>query len=532
MKVKFYSFCRVTWFVFVLVFFSSPILTQAASDTVKPIISGATNKTIYIGSSFNPLTGVTAKDNVDGKLDKKITVSGTVNTSKSGTYKLTYTVSDKAKNKTVVIRTITVVKDSVKPTISGATNKTIYLGTTFNPLTGVTAKDNVDGKLDKKITVSGTVNTSKSGTYKLTYTVSDKANNKTVVIRTITVVKDSVKPIISGATNKTIYIGTTFNSLTGVTAKDNVDGDITKKIQISGSVNTKKAGSYIIIYTVKDKANNAISLTRTIKVVDNVKPVITGIDDVTVGLNTKFDILVGVSAVDNNDGDLTSSIVVSGTVNTSISGVYEVNYKVSDSSGNTVYQSRKITVKKIDVTGVSISAPSRIKTGVTYPLTASIFPTNATNLQISWHSSDESIATIDENGYLKTLTEGIVTITATVDGVSASKTITVSDRPNLYVYKSGSSSINNVIKSLSISALNYESTEIVIEKVEIYENNMLYSTYTSEALKNSGINTSISPYSSWGMSMNFKIGIWANQSKVVLTVKDKSNKTYQFTINI
>ncbi|WP_338379240.1 immunoglobulin-like domain-containing protein, partial [Enterococcus faecium] len=145
-------------------------------------------------------------------------------------YKLTYSVSDKANNKATVTRTITVKKDTAKPTISGAFNKTVYIGSSFNTLTGVTAKDNVDGNITKKIKVSGSVNMKKAGSYKLTYSVSDKANNKATVTRTISTKKDTAKPKISGAFNKTVYISSSFNTLTGVTAKDNVDGNITKKI--------------------------------------------------------------------------------------------------------------------------------------------------------------------------------------------------------------------------------------------------------------------------------------------------------------
>ena len=39
-------------------------------------------------------------------------------------------------------------------------------------------------------------------------------------------------------------------------------------------------------------------------------------------------------ATDNYDGDLTSSIVVSGSVDTSTIGTYTLTYDVSDTSGN------------------------------------------------------------------------------------------------------------------------------------------------------------------------------------------------------
>lgn len=154
-------------------------------DTVKPVITGATNKTIRLKSSFNPRTSVTAHDKVNGNLTSKITVSGAVNTKKKGTYTLKYTVRDYSKNVTTVTRKITI--DSTKPVISGAKNKTIRYKSSFNPRTRVIAKDNLDGSLTSKIKVTGTVNTKKKGSYTLTYAVTDKSRNKTVVKRKITV---------------------------------------------------------------------------------------------------------------------------------------------------------------------------------------------------------------------------------------------------------------------------------------------------------------------------------------------------------
>lgn len=83
----------------------------------------------------------------------------------------------------------TVDKDIVKPTITLPKNNEIPLGTEFNPLDEVTASDDRDGDLTSKIVVSGTVDTSKEGEYKITYTVTDKAGNTEVVSRTITVKK-------------------------------------------------------------------------------------------------------------------------------------------------------------------------------------------------------------------------------------------------------------------------------------------------------------------------------------------------------
>ena len=52
----------------------------------------------------------------------------------------------------------------------------------------------------------------------------------------------------------------------------------------------------------------------------------------------------GATATDEVDGDLTSSIVTSGVVNTSIEGDYIITYTVSDTSGNTATTTRQVIV--------------------------------------------------------------------------------------------------------------------------------------------------------------------------------------------
>ena len=56
----------------------------------------AGDKTITVGDSFDPKKDVTASDKEDGSLTDRIEViNNTVNTSKVGTYTVTYKVTDK-----------------------------------------------------------------------------------------------------------------------------------------------------------------------------------------------------------------------------------------------------------------------------------------------------------------------------------------------------------------------------------------------------------------------------------------------------
>lgn len=79
--------------------------------------------------------------------------------------------------------------DTVAPTIT-LKDSTIYKDQEFDPLADVSVKDNVDGDLNSKVNVSGIVDSSKEGLYRLDYTVSDSNNNQTTKTREITVIAD------------------------------------------------------------------------------------------------------------------------------------------------------------------------------------------------------------------------------------------------------------------------------------------------------------------------------------------------------
>jgi len=242
----------------------SDVLKMKVTDATLPVLQGATDVTIEAGTLFDTKRNVTATDETDGDLTKSILIAGAVDSKKPGLYSLTYSVKDRAGNEAKMIRRVTV-KDTIKPLLSGVTNQSINLNSTFDPKKGITAKDNIDGDVTKSIQVSGSVNLKKIGTYTLTYKVADRSGNTTTLIREITV-KDNVKPVITGAKSKTIKYKSSFNPMTGVTAKDNVDGSLTKAIKVTGSVNSKRKGVYALTYTVKDKAGNSTSMKIKITV--------------------------------------------------------------------------------------------------------------------------------------------------------------------------------------------------------------------------------------------------------------------------
>ncbi|KGL39096.1 hypothetical protein BMT55_00910 [Listeria newyorkensis] len=231
----------------------SPETSKIVASNQKPVITAA-NKTIKVGDTFAPLTGVTATDKEDGILTSKVTVTANnVDTTKAGTYNVTYSVTDSDGNK--VTKTITVtVKTNEKPVIT-ASNQSIKMGTTFNPLTGVTATDSEDGNLTSKVTVTANnVDTTKEGTYSVTYSVTDADGNKVTKTITVTVedLTGSVLPNVFYLNGDTYLEGTYTGKVTKV------------KLQVNGvDYTTVAVTNGVLRYYAKDKILN---LTDDVKI--------------------------------------------------------------------------------------------------------------------------------------------------------------------------------------------------------------------------------------------------------------------------
>jgi chitodextrinase len=131
--------------------------------------------------------------------------------------------------------------------------------------------------------------------------------------------------------------------MAGVTATDKEDGDLTSSIDVEGYVETSVLGTYILTYRVKDTDNNETTQARTVEVYSQ-KPVFDGVSDTTVALGATFDPMAGVSASDAEDGDLTSSIVQTGSVDVNEVGNYTLVYRVTDSANQTTTAERKVSV--------------------------------------------------------------------------------------------------------------------------------------------------------------------------------------------
>lgn len=100
-------------------------------------------------------------------------------------------------------------------------------------------------------------------------------------------------------------------------------------------------------YSVKDSSGKETSKIRFIDVA-NESPVITlESNAITLNVGDVFNALAGVTAYDNEDGDITDKITVINNVDTSIAGIYTVEYNVTDSNGKNA-ETAYLTVTILD----------------------------------------------------------------------------------------------------------------------------------------------------------------------------------------
>jgi len=220
------------------------------------------------------------------------------------------------------------------------------------------------------VTIDGFVNTDEitSIPFEIIYTATDQVGNTTEVSRWVNVIGADLEPpsillTVDDPFNPTdedgivvitdVQIGEIWED-PGFLAFDNVDGLITDKVEVIGTVDLESIGDYTVTYKVNDNAGNNTQITRIVQVRDTTPPVISmiGIIPLIVQCNDAY-FEFGANAFDEIDGVLTNDIVIQifnengdelYEICTEQAGNYLVTYTVSDLSGNEEIAQRLVVV--------------------------------------------------------------------------------------------------------------------------------------------------------------------------------------------
>ncbi len=298
---------------------------------------------LLLGTTFND-PGVTITDNLDTEemLQDALVVTGTVNENEEGSYTIIYTVRDSSDNEVSVERTVNVVNDAPPViTILGDNPLTFNARATYDDA-GARVTDDVDEGLT--IQTDDQVISDDPGNYTVIYTVTDSANNPARAVREVIVI-DNEAPVITLSVTGTMitHSAKTPFTIPTATVTDNANDPLTAIL--SGTVNINVLDDYVLTWTAEDKAGNKTEKKLTVRVIDDVAPVITlpvG-PTITHRVNTPFSNPVA-TITDNFDTSITA--VVSGAVNINRLGDNELTYTAEDQSGNS--SNKKLIVRVID----------------------------------------------------------------------------------------------------------------------------------------------------------------------------------------
>lgn len=331
------------------------IVKESLMDTPKIEFTG--EQVIIKGSAgFDVKNGIKATDGQGVDLTSQVAILGTVDTTTAGEYSVKYTVFDRQGQSFELTVEFVVIEPDVTPPTIDASAKVIEVGESFDPMAGVTATDDRDGNVDV-VLVSGSVDTTKVGNYTLVYRATDSSGN--FVEKTITIAVVDVTPPtlgLKGSAETTLDYGAVVDLKSLFNFSDNYYPNNELTFTIVQGIDTTKSGVQTVMVEVVDGSGNKseLSVEFIVKAKPNTAPKLTG-SNKEVYVGKEFDLMKGIVALDNEDGDITSSVVIeSNNVNVNKVGVYNVTYAVTDADGAVTRLTIQVTV--MDGTAPIISA--------------------------------------------------------------------------------------------------------------------------------------------------------------------------------
>ena len=340
--------------------------TVTVVDTTAPVLTiiGDENITHEAGQLYTD-ANASWSDHVDGS--GLVTASGSVDVNTPGSYVLSYDYTDSNGNSAITItRTVTVVDTTVPVlTIIGDENITHEAGQLYTDA-NASWSDHVDGS--GLVTASGSVDVNTPGSYVLSYDYTDSNGNSAITItRTVTVV-DTTVPVLTiiGDENITHEAGELYTDA-NASWSDHVDGS--GLVTASGSVDVNTPGSYVLSYDYTDSYGNAaITITRTVTVVDTTAPVLTIIGDENI-THEAGQLYTDANASWSDHVDGSGLVTASGNVNINILGSYVLSYNYTDSNGNAASTiTRTVTVVDTTPPEITLNGPANLahQAGLSY----------------------------------------------------------------------------------------------------------------------------------------------------------------------
>ena len=133
---------------------------------------------------------------------------------------------------------------------------------------GYIARDEDNNNIANLVNVSGNVDTTKVGTYKVVYVLTINGKNVTLE-RKVNVVKTDqlLTLMLNGSKNVTVRSNDIYEE-EGYSAADSVEGDLNDIVQIANYIDYSTPGTYTIVYYVTNSKNITKAVYRTINITE------------------------------------------------------------------------------------------------------------------------------------------------------------------------------------------------------------------------------------------------------------------------
>ena len=365
-------------------------------------MNGFTSLTLENGQAYNEM-GYSAKDCKGIDLTSSVKVTNNVNIFTAGLYSITYKVEDSTGLTATATRSVTVnakpaappPKQAPKITINGS-NPIVLHQTSSTPYKeqGAKAVDYDGTDLSSQVKITGSVNRTVAGTYKLTYSITGKDGLTATATRDVRILaptekKDPrVKYGLSGQAKegaKVSHTGITSSALGFMDLTvSSIDKNMTISVQLIDTA-TKKAvltdtftaagkkqynidqGKYELAVTVTKANGNskyAIDLlmpeTKGVTIYDSAEVPLAGLPSIApIGSNP---IILhiggtpyteqGARASDFLGEDISDKVEIEGAPDTSKAGSYTITYKVTGATGKSAVATREVRVLAPNIFGV------------------------------------------------------------------------------------------------------------------------------------------------------------------------------------
>ena len=369
-----------------------------------------------------------------------VSSSGLVSAVGKGTCVITASVDGKSARCTITVQDKTIAVESIvlsEDTLLLGIDDTATLIATIRPENATEREMTWTSSNPEIATVSdqGEVVALQEGTCTVTVSAGGKSAECVVTVSRNVI---PVKEVILSETSLTLKEGESYTLTATVTPADATERTVTWKsgnpdvatVSDEGKIEAVHTGTCIITASAGGKVSECM-ITVTSETIA-VEQITLSATSLSLKLGDSRTLTATVIPSDATDSQVTwsSSDPSVATVSDQgeVTAVRAGNCTITATAGGksatctVTVSTQEIPVERITLSSTSLS----LKEGDSHRLTATVTPSDATDSQVTWSSSDPSVATVSDQGEVTAVRAGNCTITATAGGKSATCTVTVS----------------------------------------------------------------------------------------------------------